>query len=66
MTRASQGFMEGKGTMNWNGAGGTRWWYDPQNDVTFMVQRLRGGVEREELATTTRTLTYQALTHPER
>ena len=62
------GLMEGKGTMNWNGAGGTQWWCDPQNDVIFifMVQRLRGGVEREELATTTRTLTYQALTHPER
>jgi CubicO group peptidase (beta-lactamase class C family) len=62
------GLMEGKGTINWNGAGGTQWWYDPQNDLTFifMIQRLRGGQEREEFATTTRTLTYQALTHPER
>jgi CubicO group peptidase (beta-lactamase class C family) len=61
------GSLEGKDTMSWGGAAGTWFWIDPTNDVVFvgMIQRL-GGVGGEDLGTQARTLTYQALTHPER
>jgi CubicO group peptidase (beta-lactamase class C family) len=61
------GRMEGAGTLNWNGVFGTWFWVDPTNDVVFvgMVQRL-GGPGADSFGEMARTLTYQALTHPEK
>ncbi len=61
------GTLEGKGTMSWGGAAGTWFWIDPTNDVLFvgMIQRL-GGAGGDDLGGQARTLTYQALTHPEK
>ncbi len=61
------GTLEGKNTMSWGGAAGTWFWIDPTNDVVFvgMVQRL-GGTGGDDLGSAARTLTYQALTHPEK
>jgi CubicO group peptidase (beta-lactamase class C family) len=61
------GTLEGKGSMSWGGAAGTWFWVDPTNDVIFvgMIQRL-GGTGGDDLGQATRTLTYQALTHPEK
>ncbi|MDE2356477.1 MAG: beta-lactamase family protein [Alphaproteobacteria bacterium] len=61
------GSLEGKNTMSWGGAAGTWFWVDPTNDVIFvgMIQRL-GGTGGDDLGTMARTLTYQALTHPEK
>jgi len=61
------GSLGGKGEMSWGGAAGTWFWIDPTNDLYFvgMVQRL-GGTGGEDLGTQARTLTYQALTHPEK
>ena len=61
------GSLEGKGTMSWGGAAGTWFWIDPTNDLFFvgMIQRM-GGSGGEDLGTAARTLTYQALTHPEK
>jgi CubicO group peptidase (beta-lactamase class C family) len=61
------GSLEGKGTMSWGGAAGTWFWVDPTNDVIFvgMIQRL-GGSGGDDLGGMARTLTYQALTHPEK
>ena len=53
--------------MSWAGAAGTWFWVDPTNDVIFvgMIQRM-GDTGGDSLQTMSRTLTYQALTHPER
>jgi len=61
------GSLEGKNTMSWGGAAGTWFWIDPTNDVLFvgMIQRF-GGVPGDDLGSQARTLTYQALTHPEK
>lgn len=61
------GSLTGKGEMSWGGAAGTWFWIDPTNDLYFvgMIQRL-GGTGGEDLGTMARTLTYQALTHPEK
>ena len=61
------GHLEGAGTMSWGGAAGTWFWVDPTNDVIFvgMIQRF-GGTGGDDLSGQARTLTYQALTHPER
>ena len=61
------GSLGGKGEMSWGGAAGTWFWIDPANDLYFvgMIQRL-GGTGGEDLGTQARTLTYQALTHPEK
>ena len=61
------GHLEGAGTMSWGGAAGTWFWIDPANDVIFvgMIQRF-GGAGGDDLGGQARTLTYQALTHPER
>ena len=61
------GSLEGKNTMSWGGAAGTWFWIDPTNDVVFvgMIQRF-GGVPGNDLGGLARTLTYQALTHPEK
>ncbi|WP_304217019.1 serine hydrolase [Phenylobacterium aquaticum] len=61
------GSLGGKGEMSWGGAAGTWFWIDPTNDLYFvgMIQRFgRGG--GDDLGTMARTLTYQALTHPEK
>jgi CubicO group peptidase (beta-lactamase class C family) len=61
------GRLEGKGTMSWEGAAGTWFWVDPTNDVIFvgMEQRM-GDVAADSPARMARTLTYQALVHPEK
>ena len=61
------GSLTGKGEMSWGGAAGTWFWIDPTNDMYFvgMIQRL-GGSGGDDLGTQARTLTYQALTHPEK
>jgi CubicO group peptidase (beta-lactamase class C family) len=61
------GLLEGKDTMSWGGAAGTWFWIDPTDDVMFvgMIQ-LMGGEGGEDLGSAARTLTYQALTHPEK
>jgi CubicO group peptidase (beta-lactamase class C family) len=61
------GFLEGKNTMSWGGAAGTWFWIDPTNDMFFvgMIQRM-GGTGGDDLGTMARTLTYQALLHPEK
>ncbi len=57
----------GAGTLSWGGAAGTWFWVDPTNDLMFvgMIQRF-GGAGGDDLGTLARTLTYQALTHPEK
>ena len=61
------GTLEGDGTMSWGGAAGTWFWIDPTNDVVQvgMIQRM-GGTGGDDLGAAARTLTYQALTHPEK
>jgi CubicO group peptidase (beta-lactamase class C family) len=61
------GTLQGDGTMSWGGAAGTWFWVDPTNDVIFvgMIQRL-GNTGGDDLGGQARTLTYQALTHPEK
>ncbi len=61
------GSLEGKGVLSWGGAASTWFWIDPANDLYFvgMVQRL-GGTGGDDLGLMTRTLTYQALIHPEK
>ncbi|MBI1197119.1 MAG: serine hydrolase [Phenylobacterium sp.] len=61
------GSLEGANTMSWGGAAGTWFWIDPTNDLIFvgMIQRL-GGTGGDDLGTMARTLTYQALLHPEK
>jgi CubicO group peptidase (beta-lactamase class C family) len=67
MDPRAAGTLEGKGTMSWGGAAGTWFWVDPTNDLLFvgMIQRM-GGTGGDDLGTMARTLTYQALTHPEK
>ena len=54
-------------SMSWGGAAGTWFWIDPTNDLLFvgMIQRM-GGTGGDDLGTQARTLTYQALLHPEK
>lgn len=61
------GTLEGKNTFSWGGAAGTWFWIDPTNDVMFvgMIQRM-GGTGGDDLGAMARTLTYQALLHPEK
>jgi CubicO group peptidase (beta-lactamase class C family) len=61
------GTLEGRGSISWDGAAGTWFWVDPTNDLIFigMIQRM-GGTGGDPLGAMARTLTYQALTHPER
>jgi CubicO group peptidase (beta-lactamase class C family) len=61
------GSLEGANTMSWGGAAGTWFWIDPTNDLIFvgMIQRM-GGTGGDDLGEAARTLTYQALTHPEK
>ena len=64
--RAS-GSLQGDGSISWGGAAGTWFWVDPSNDLIFvgMIQRM-GGTGGDDLGTMARTLTYQALVHPEK
>ncbi|RZI99305.1 MAG: class A beta-lactamase-related serine hydrolase [Brevundimonas sp.] len=61
------GAPEGRGTLSWGGGGGTWFWIDPENDLIFigLIQRLADPVSAEFRARA-RTLTYDALTHPEK
>jgi CubicO group peptidase (beta-lactamase class C family) len=61
------GTLEGKGSMSWGGAAGTWFWVDPTNDLIFvgMIQRM-GDTGGDSFGLISRTLTYQALVHPER
>ena len=65
--RARQARSKAKDTMSWAGAAGTWFWIDPTNDVFFvgMIQRM-GGTGGDDLGQAARTLTYQALLHPEK
>ena len=67
MDPRAAGTLEGKGDMSWGGAAGTWFWIDPTNDLIFvgMIQRL-GGSGGDDLGGMARTLTYQALLHPEK
>ncbi len=67
MDPRARGVLEGRGTMTWGGAAGTWFWIDPTNDLFFvgMIQRL-GGTGGDDLSQQARTLTYQALVHPEK
>ena len=60
------GTLEGKGSMSWGGAAGTWFWVDPTNDLIFvgMIQRM-GDTGGDPFGVISRTLTYQALIHPE-
>jgi CubicO group peptidase (beta-lactamase class C family) len=64
---ALSGVPVGKGTYHWDGAAGTWFWVDPTNDLIFvgMIQRM-GDTGGDPLGSMARTLTYQALLHPER
>ncbi len=61
------GSLQGDGSLSWGGAAGTWFWVDPSNDIIAvgMIQRM-GGTGGDDLGTMARTLTYQALTHPEK
>ena len=61
------GSLVGPGTLSWGGAVGTWFWIDPANDIVFvgMIQRY-GGTGEDDLGGQARTLTYQALVHPEK
>jgi CubicO group peptidase (beta-lactamase class C family) len=61
------GSLQGDGSMSWGGAAGTWFWVDPTNDLFAigMIQRM-GGTGGDDLGTMARTLTYQALLHPEK
>jgi CubicO group peptidase (beta-lactamase class C family) len=61
------GSLEGDGSISWGGAAGTWFWVDPTNDLIFvgMIQRM-GGTGGDDLGSMARTLTYQALVHPEK
>ena len=61
------GTNQGDGTMSWGGAAGTWFWVDPTNDLIFvgMIQRM-GSTGGDDLGGMARTLTYQALIHPEK
>jgi CubicO group peptidase (beta-lactamase class C family) len=61
------GSLEGRNSFSWGGAAGTWFWIDPTNDLIFvgMIQRL-GGTGGDDLGAMARTLTYQALLHPEK
>lgn len=67
MDARAAGTLGGDGTMSWGGAAGTWFWVDPANDLIFvgMLQRM-GLIGRDSVGILARTLTYQALTHPER
>jgi CubicO group peptidase (beta-lactamase class C family) len=67
MEPRAAGTLEGKGSMSWGGAAGTWFWVDPTNDLIFigMIQRM-GDTGGDPLGAMARTLTYQALLHPER
>jgi len=58
---------QGLNTFYWGGAFGTWFWIDPTNDLFMvgMIQRL-AGTGGDDLGTQARTLTYQALVHPEK
>ena len=64
---ALAGSPVGRGTYQWDGASGVWFWIDPENDLLFvgMIQRM-GGTGGDDLGTMARTLTYQALLHPEK
>ncbi|WP_168196850.1 serine hydrolase [Brevundimonas sp. M20] len=61
------GLVEGKGTLSWGGGGGTWFWIDPENDLIFvgLIQRMADPVSGE-FRIRARSLTYAALTHPEK
>ena len=62
------GSTTGRDSYLWDGVAGTWFWVDPTNDVIFigMIQRMLTGGGMPNLEDLTRTLTYQALIHPEK
>lgn len=53
----------GKGSFLWDGAAGTFFWVDPENDLVFvgMIQRMGGGPSFPRVQELARPLLYQAL-----
>jgi len=64
---ALAGETVGKGSAMWEGAAGTWFWLDPENDLTFvgMIQRLIASGS-PDMGSETRRAVYQALVHPEK
>jgi CubicO group peptidase (beta-lactamase class C family) len=64
---AQANLVGGTGTFFWDGAAGTWFWIDPQNDVVFvaMIQRMMDATI-PNVEYTSRSLVYQALVHPEK
>ena len=62
---ALAGTTIGKGSYQWDGAAGTWFWIDPENDVVFvgMIQR-QGNANSSNLQQLTRAGLYQALVKP--
>lgn len=60
------GNIIGKGSYLWDGAAGTWFWVDPDNDVVFigMIQRMMMGGGMPDIQQLARTLIYQALVDP--
>lgn len=62
---AYTGRTVGRGTYTWEGAAGTWFWIDPENDVVFvgMIQRMMGA-RQPDMSTLTQQAVYQALVNP--
>ena len=60
------GSTTGKGTYLWDGAAGTWFWIDPENDVIFigMIQRMMAGGGMPNVQNLSRALVHQALVEP--
>jgi CubicO group peptidase (beta-lactamase class C family) len=60
------GSTTGKGSFLWDGAAGTWFWVDPENDVVFvgMIQRIMSNGGMPQIQNLARALVYQALVQP--
>jgi CubicO group peptidase (beta-lactamase class C family) len=60
------GSTTGKGSYLWDGAAGTWFWVDPENDVVFvgMIQRMMSMGGMPQIQNLSRALVYQALVDP--
>jgi CubicO group peptidase (beta-lactamase class C family) len=62
------GSTAGRGSYLWDGAAGTWFWIDPENDIVFvgMIQRMLTSPGAPNMEDLSRALVYQALVEPER
>jgi CubicO group peptidase (beta-lactamase class C family) len=60
------GSTTGKGSYLWDGAAGTWFWVDPENDIVFvgMIQRMMSTGGMPQIQNLSRALVYQALVDP--